>query len=90
MGVLFAIGSLCFAIGAMPLYAEWVDVTIDGLTFFVGSIFFTTAALLQLLETTRDGDEDRHVGVRNPVRRNAVLQRHDVLRAEHELERDRG
>ena len=55
MGALFAIGSLCFAVGAMPLYAQWVDVTIDSLTFFVGSIFFTSAALLQLLESRASG-----------------------------------
>ena len=55
MGVLFAIGSLCFAIGAMPLYAEWVGVTADGMTFFIGSIFFTTAAFLQLREAMASG-----------------------------------
>ena len=55
MGVLFAIGSLCFAVGALPFYARAVDVTIDSLTFFVGSIFFTTAALLQLLEARASG-----------------------------------
>ena len=54
-GVLFAIGSLCFAVGALPFYARAVDVTIDSLTFFVGSIFFTTAALLQLLEARASG-----------------------------------
>ena len=55
MGVLFAIGSLCFAVGALPFYARAFDVTIDSLTFFVGSIFFTTAALLQLLEARASG-----------------------------------
>jgi hypothetical protein len=55
MGALFAIGSLCFAVGAMPLYARWVGVTADGLTFFIGSIFFTTAAFLQLREARASG-----------------------------------
>lgn len=46
-GWLFAIGSACFfvpALAALDSQASWIDVT-----FFVGSIFFTSAALLQLL-----------------------------------------
>jgi hypothetical protein len=50
MGVLFAIGSLCFAFGAAPGYVDLVGDEADAITFFVGSIFFTTAALLQYLE----------------------------------------
>jgi len=50
IGVLFGVGSLCFALGAMPGYVEAVGVATDGVTFFVGSLFFTTAALLQYLE----------------------------------------
>jgi hypothetical protein len=50
MGILFAIGSICFALGAFPLYATAVGVTPDNITFFVGSIFFTTASFLQYTE----------------------------------------
>ena len=50
IGVLFAIGAICFALGAAPGYAAAVGLTADGITFFVGSLFFTTAALLQYLE----------------------------------------
>ena len=50
MGVLFAIGASCFAIGAMPGYVEAVGVGADGVTYFVGSIFFTTAGYLQVRE----------------------------------------
>jgi len=50
MGVLFAIGATCFALGALPGYAGAVGLTADGATFFVGSVFFTSAALLQYLE----------------------------------------
>ena len=50
IGALFMIGSVCFAAGAAPGYAELVGVTADGVTFFVGSLFFTTAAFLQFLE----------------------------------------
>lgn len=44
----FAIGSLLFAVGALPGYAQAVGVRFDNLTYFVGSLFFTTAAALQL------------------------------------------
>jgi hypothetical protein len=50
IGVLFAVGSLCFALGSFPPYAVAVGTTADNLTYFVGSIFFTTAAFLQYFE----------------------------------------
>jgi hypothetical protein len=50
IGVLFAIGSLCFAAGSFPPYALAVGERADDLTYFVGSLFFTSAALLQYLE----------------------------------------
>jgi hypothetical protein len=50
MGVLFAVGATCFALGALPGYVEVVGVATDGVTFFVGSLFFTTAAYLQVRE----------------------------------------
>jgi YrhK-like protein len=52
IGVLFAIGSLCFALGAAPRYVNAVGVAADGITFFVGSIFFTSAAALQYQTAT--------------------------------------
>ena len=51
IGILFAIGSICFAAGAAPGYVDWVGNQIDGITFFIGSIFFTTAAFSQYFET---------------------------------------
>jgi hypothetical protein len=51
IGLLFAIGATCFAVGAIPGYLELVGQNTDALTFFVGSIFFTTAAFLQYIET---------------------------------------
>ncbi|NLT07284.1 MAG: hypothetical protein GXY03_13385 [Solirubrobacterales bacterium] len=45
---LFAIGSACFALGALPGYASLVGELADNVTYFVGSIFFTTAAFTQL------------------------------------------
>lgn len=47
IGWLFAIGSTCFFIGPFPGYIQLVGGEADGITFFVGSIFFTSAALLQ-------------------------------------------
>ena len=49
-GILFAIGSVCFALGAAPRYVDAVGVSADGVTFFVGSLFFTAAALLMYLQ----------------------------------------
>ncbi|HYJ50112.1 MAG TPA: hypothetical protein VEX12_09360 [Microbacterium sp.] len=49
----FAIGSIFFALGAVPFYADAVGEIITNLTFFVGAIFFTLAALIQLLLSGR-------------------------------------
>ncbi len=48
VAVLFMVGSACFALGAVPAYLDLVGVEADGVTFFVGSLFFTSAAALQL------------------------------------------
>jgi hypothetical protein len=50
IGVLFAIGAACFAVGPFPGYVDVVGPRADAITFFVGSIFFTTAAFLQYLQ----------------------------------------
>ena len=50
-GALFAIGSACFLVGPFPGYLQLVGSAADGITFFVGSIFFTSAALLQFVAT---------------------------------------
>ena len=44
----FAIGSLCFLAGALPFYAAWAGAVGAGVTFFVGSLFFTAAGFIQL------------------------------------------
>lgn len=58
LGLLFAIGSACFAIGPVPAYARAVGEQADLYTYFVGSLFFTTAAYLSYLEVVRA--ERRH------------------------------
>ena len=50
IGVLFAIGSTCFLVGPFPGFVELVGSKADSLVFFVGSIFFTSAAALQLVD----------------------------------------
>jgi hypothetical protein len=50
IGMLFMIGSICFALGAVPGYADAVGTDTDNITFFVGSLFFTSAGFLQYLE----------------------------------------
>jgi hypothetical protein len=50
IGVLFAIGAACFAIGPFPGYVDAVGPHADAITFFVGSIFFTSAAFLQYVQ----------------------------------------
>ena len=54
IAVLFAVGSACFALGAAPSYVDAVGTGPDAVTFFVGSVFFTTAATLQWLAGRRD------------------------------------
>lgn len=45
----FCIGSLLFALGAVPGFASWAGATGTNTVFFVGSWFFTGAALVQLI-----------------------------------------
>ncbi|GAA1951879.1 hypothetical protein GCM10009776_12280 [Microbacterium deminutum] len=42
------IGSACFALGVVPAYAAAVGPVWDSATFFLGSLFFTTAGFIQL------------------------------------------
>jgi hypothetical protein len=44
----FILGSLCFLVGALPPYADAVGPVLVGVTFCVGSVFFTFAATVQL------------------------------------------
>jgi hypothetical protein len=52
IAVLFAIGSVCFVVGPFPGYVQLVGSAADGITFFVGSLFFTSAALLQAMQAS--------------------------------------
>jgi hypothetical protein len=66
---LFMLGASSFALGAIPAYVHAVGADADAITFFVGSIFFTSASYLQLVQTQSPGmtevDEQRqHTRVR--------------------------
>jgi hypothetical protein len=47
---LFIVGSSLFALGAVPFYSDAVGLRVCGVTFFIGSLFFTSAAFLQYRE----------------------------------------
>jgi hypothetical protein len=57
--VLFAIGSMCFVVGPFPGFVKMVGAVADAAVFFAGSIFFTSAATLQFLDTPRSDRIDR-------------------------------
>lgn len=50
IAVLFMVGSACFAVASVAGYSSLVGARADAVTYFVGSIFFTSAAYLQYLE----------------------------------------
>jgi hypothetical protein len=66
IGVLFMVGSACFALGSLPGFASRANPTAVGVTFFVGSVFFTSAAALQHLQTVRAGRAAGLAGLRRP------------------------
>ncbi len=55
ISALFSIGSVCFLLGPLPGFASLVGATADAVVFFVGSVFFTSAALLQYREAANVG-----------------------------------
>ena len=75
IGVLFAIGATFFALGSAPDYFKAVGGTTDAVTYFIGSIFFTSAALLQFLEVINAGEEDPEKAARQHFRVFALLVR---------------
>jgi hypothetical protein len=54
---LFAVGSLVFALGAVPGYASAVGTRWDAVTFFIGSLFFTAAGFLTYREAVDAGPQ---------------------------------
>jgi hypothetical protein len=52
---LFVVGASCFALGTIPAYVRAVGGAVDGTTFFVGSLFFTSASYCQLVQAQSPG-----------------------------------
>jgi hypothetical protein len=62
IGVLFMVGSACFAVASLPAASE-LSVPAVGITYFIGSIFFTTAAFEQLRTARGDWRETWSAGI---------------------------
>lgn len=62
IGVLFMIGSACFAVASLP-GASRLSTEAVGLVYFIGSIFFTTAAFEQLRTARGQGNGLRAAAV---------------------------
>ena len=60
MAWFFATGATCFALGSVPFYFETVAGEVVAVTFFVGSLFFTTAAYIQYYLAINAGEGERH------------------------------
>jgi hypothetical protein len=61
VAALFMVGSALFAIGSFPPYAERVASGVLGATFFVGSLFFTSASYSQFLQTINATDDGTRI-----------------------------
>ncbi len=71
VALLFMVGSTWCVVGSVPSYAEAVGGSADSVTYFVGSIFITSASFSQLLQAqtpamTSADEETQHVPA--PVR----------------------
>ena len=56
IGILFMIGSACFALASLPA-ASSLSGRVVAVTYFIGSLFFTTAAFEQLRTARGTGEE---------------------------------
>jgi hypothetical protein len=57
IAALFMVGSFLFALGSFPAYSQLVDPGIVGITFVVGSIFFTSAGYSQFVQAINSSDD---------------------------------
>ena len=92
IAALFMIGSFGFALGCISAYASAVGPTADSVTFFVSSIFFTTASFWQLVQSQspgrgRDGDGARRRAAARPLPGLAAA-RQELARGRHAVPRD--
>lgn len=68
VAALFIVGAFLFALGSFPPYANHVDVRVVGVTYFIGSLFFTSAGYLQYMQTI-NAPEELTPGVATATRR---------------------
>ena len=47
---LFMAGSACFVLGSVPAYVNATGGWVDGITYVIGSVFFTSASFCQLVQ----------------------------------------
>ena len=76
-GVLFAAGSACFAVAAVPTVAIRVGTTTDNWVYFVGSLLFTAAGILQYAQVV-GADEPALPGARARLRALASWSPHRI------------
>jgi hypothetical protein len=55
IGLLFAVGSVCFLVAPVPAFADWAGSRAVAVTFVVGSLLYTPGAYLGLLQVVRQG-----------------------------------
>ncbi|HET7802359.1 MAG TPA: hypothetical protein VFL38_18190 [Humibacillus xanthopallidus] len=48
---LFMVGSACFVLGSVPAYLNAIGGWVDGITYVIGSVFFTSASYAQLVQS---------------------------------------
>ena len=77
MAMLFAIGSACFAAAAVPALADAIGPTTDNAVYFIGSVFFTSAGLLQYAQVVGADDPALH-GAGARLRRMATWSPHRI------------
>ncbi len=65
---LFGVGSVCFLLGPLPFFLQLVGAHVDALVFFVGSLFFTAAAALQMRTSVRTRAAHSATDSRSPGR----------------------
>ncbi|MGB7818225.1 MAG: hypothetical protein WBL35_05730 [Ornithinibacter sp.] len=58
IAVFFIVGSACFVLGSVPAYLNAVGGWFDGITYVVGSVFFTSASFLQLTQAQSPATTD--------------------------------
>jgi len=58
VAALFMTGASLFALGSFPLYSQLVDGRLVGITFVIGSLFFTSAGYSQFLQVINGPEEE--------------------------------